>query len=113
MLMRQRRTAEAETQFRQAIETDPNELDARYNLAQILAGRGEYDAAVKHFEHILTVNPKHVRACHAIGVLCAQQTRWNEAAAYFEKALAIDPNDPAARRDLDRVRGRMQEQPTP
>ncbi len=113
MLMRQRRTDEAEAQFRQALETDPNELDARYNLGQILVGRGEYDDAVKHFEHILTINPKHVRACHAIGVAYAQQGRWSNAAAYFEKALAIDPSDRSARRDLDRVRQKMQEQPTP
>lgn len=113
MLMLQKRLDEAKAEFTRVIQIDPNDLDTHYSLGQILTQQGQMQAARDHFEHILQKEPDNVRALHAMGVLNARQQNWAEAARYFEQALGINPSHQPSQSDLDRVRRRMQEQPTP
>lgn len=73
--------------------------------ADQLAARGEWQAALDHYEGARAQlpeepGPDHVRLYEKIGVALRKVEREEDARAYFEAALAIDPDAP---RSLDAV----------
>jgi tetratricopeptide (TPR) repeat protein len=63
---------EAKARFERALEIDPEEIDAAYQLGRIARQQKRYGDAIRHFEHVVTRNPAH-----------SQHEIWREVAATY------------------------------
>jgi len=89
------REAEAEAQFREALNRNPNNPEAHFYLGKILAGRGAAREAVAHFERTVALDPSRRAAVRAARESFA--ARYQEAAEglvveerYGEASAALD-----------------------
>jgi Flp pilus assembly protein TadD len=64
---RQGRLEAAERDLRDALELDPLDLDARYDLAMVLRSRGREGEAKREMESILSIDPTDADALEALG----------------------------------------------
>lgn len=87
------RTAQAEAEYRRALELDPANAHAHTNLGVLAAERGERDAALGHFRAAVASAPEVLRHHLNLGVELVVQGRTAEAIASFERARALDPRD--------------------
>lgn len=63
---------EAKARFERALEIDPEEIDAAYQLGRIARQQKRYGDAIQNFEHVVTRNPAH-----------SQHEVWREVAATY------------------------------
>jgi tetratricopeptide (TPR) repeat protein len=63
---------EAKARFERALEIDPEEVDAAYQLGRIARQQKRYGDAIQHFEHVVTRNQAH-----------SQYEVWREVAATY------------------------------
>jgi tetratricopeptide (TPR) repeat protein len=63
---------EAKGRFERALEIDPEEIDAAYQLGRIARQQKRYGDAIQNFEHVVTRNPAH-----------SQHEVWREVAATY------------------------------
>jgi tetratricopeptide (TPR) repeat protein len=63
---------EAKARFDRALEIDPEEIDAAYQLGRIARQQKRYGDAIQSFEHVVTRNPAH-----------SQYEVWREVAATY------------------------------
>jgi len=89
-LMAQERLAEAEKQFRLALDTEPDLLSARYNLALVLSQRGKNNEASDILKSLTLEHPGDVDFLFAHGHSLFMLTRFDEAILQFEKALTVE-----------------------
>lgn len=86
----------AETNFRKAVEINPNNFSARRWFGDFLHKTGRFDAGFAEQKHALTLAPgsAHILNEMAWGAYLAH--RLDEAAGYLKQAQAIDRTDAAA-----------------
>ncbi len=96
---RRGRTATAQGHFRvavqvleRAIESNPERIDTRYNLAVALLRLGRREQALGQLEGILERTPNHVITHLLLGRLLANERRFVEAEQHLRAALASDPD---------------------
>ncbi len=96
----QRRRDEAIRLFRQALELDPRNAEALYNLALTLEtnrygqryGPGfPAEEAIETYGRLLSAHPAHAEGWTNLGVLHERQGRPKEAVAAFERAIEAAP----------------------
>jgi len=75
-----------------ALKLDPNYDDAHYNLAIILAERGQYEDAVRHYRKAVEIKPTYVKAHNNLGAAYLVLDKANLAAEHFHIALRLNPN---------------------
>lgn len=97
------RLAEAEAEFRKALEAVPRDRLARTNLAGILLTTGRLDEARGILERVVADFPDNVPALFNLGVVYQRTGRIPDAARLFETALAQDPAHGKARIHLGEV----------
>jgi len=90
-LMAREKLAEAERQFRLALDTAPDLTSARYNLALVQLQRGHSDEALVQLEELTTTRPANLDFRFARGNALFQLTRFEEAVVQFREVLAVDP----------------------
>ncbi len=88
----QEQLVEAERQFRQAIETAPEFVNARYNLALVLLKRGQHDQAHDILAELTQQRPDDPDFRFALGNVRFLQARFAEAATDFQRLLAAHPD---------------------
>lgn len=109
-LARDRYLQEA-AQFAEAsVEESPANVDARLELAARYAALGRRDEAEKCFREVLRRSPAHRVASEEFAALLAMQRRWDEADAVLA-AVKNDPATPEKRRQLERVRQKLENLP--
>ena len=91
-LKSQGRFNEAISEFRKALEYDPEYMDARNNLAIVLKAQGKYDEAYKHYLYILQFKPVEARTYNNLGSLLLDQGKIDEAIVQYHNALDIEPD---------------------
>ncbi len=96
----------AVTNLEQAIDLNPNLIEARINMGASLAARNKLDQAVEHYYAALQVNPK-VAAAHEfagahfnLGNALTRQGKLDKAIAHYSEALRIRPDDAEAHNNL-------------
>jgi len=90
-LLANERLAEAEKQFRLALDTAPDLVAAQYNLALVLLKRGKTEQALVLLEELTVLRPADTDFLFARGNALFQGTRFDEAAEQFQAALDVDP----------------------
>lgn len=86
----------AETLLRQALASDAEILDANQMLANILAQRGEHEAALPYFGKALEIDPEHEESLFGLANAYRRLGRPQEALIGFQRLLDLNPTDSKA-----------------
>lgn len=97
------RLDEAEDNYRQILEKDPNDIQANYGVALVYQRKNNQELVVEHLELVLAKNPDHQFAPFLLGKAQQELGRLEQASANFEKALLIDPANAQVSFHLGRV----------
>ena len=95
--------ANAEVSYRKALEKNPKNPQATFNLGNALMAQKKDSAAVEQFESAtrLETNPlRKAQAFHNIGVICQTHKMYGEAIEAYKNSLRLNPNDDESRYNL-------------
>lgn len=95
--------ANAEVSYRKAIEKNPRNPQAVYNLGNALLAQNKDSAAVVQFESAakLETNPmRKYQSFHNLGVICQSHKMYGEAIEAYKNALRLNPDDDETRYNL-------------
>ena len=95
--------ANAEVSYRKAIEKNPRNPQAAYNLGNALMTQKKDSAAIEQFQNAakLETNPmRKYRAFHNMGVICQGHKMYGEAIEAYKNALRLNPEDNETRYNL-------------
>src|SRR4051812_10580109 len=96
----------AEAQYRKALESDPNNTTAQYNLANALQMQKKYDEAIKVLAQ-LAANARDTglksRAYYNQGVAYTKLKKLEESIDSYKNALRQNPDDRDARENLEKA----------
>ena len=94
----------AEVAYRKAIEKNPRNPQAHYNLGNSLMAQKKDSAAVQSFQKSTELETSKIRkamAFHNMGVVCQQHTMYGEAIEAYKNSLRLNPKDDATRYNLE------------
>lgn len=87
---------QAEARLRESIAINDNYRDPQYNLALILAERGDLEGAERHFRRAAEIDSEDVEARVRHADVLTRLKRHGEAVVLLEEVLAADPALPLA-----------------
>ena len=93
----------AEVSYRKAVEKNPKNPQAAYNLGNALLAQKKDSAAVQQFEQSTRIETNPLRkaaAYHNMGVICQTHKMYGEAIEAYKNALRNNPNDDETRYNL-------------
>lgn len=96
-------SAEAEVLYRKAVEKNPRNPQANYNLGNSLMLQRKDSLAISQLEAAakLETNPiRRAQAYHNMGVICQQHQMFGEAIEAYKEALRNNPTDDETRYNL-------------
>ena len=105
--------ANAEVSYRKAVEKNPRNPQAVYNLGNALMAQKKDSAAVAQFESAakLETNPlRKYQSFHDMGVICQSHKMYGEAIEAYKNALRLNPNDDETRYNLVLCKRQQQQQ---
>lgn len=82
--------AQAEQEYRKAIELEPALFQAYLNLAAIYLHLGKQDQAVTEYEAVLSKNPNAVQAHMMLGMIHESRNEFDKAQARYETILKVN-----------------------
>ena len=85
------RLEEAAQYYGQALDADPNFLQAHNNLAIVLRTLGRLDDAIVSYHKALAIDPDIAEVHVNLGVVLSNLGRLDEAVACFRKAISLSP----------------------
>ena len=103
----------AEVSYRKAIEKNPKNPQAVFNLGNALLAQKKDSAAVVQFESALKLetNPlRKAKAYHNMGVVCQSHKMYGEAIEAYKNALRLNPDDNETRYNLVLCKHQQQKQ---
>ena len=95
--------ANAEVSYRKAIEKNPRNPQAIYNLGNALMAQKKDSASIEQFQNAakLETNPlRKYQSFHNIGVICQSHKMYGEAIEAYKSALRLNPDDDETRYNL-------------
>ena len=95
--------AKAEVSYRKAVEKNPKNPQAAFNLGNALMAQKKDSAAVQQFEQSARMETNPLRksaAYHNTGVICQTHKMYDEAIEAYKNALRNNPNDDETRYNL-------------
>jgi Tfp pilus assembly protein PilF len=92
--------AEAEEQYRLALQLFPDDVKAHVNLGNALARQGKPSEAAQQYEEPLRIQPDDVRARINLGNVWLLQGNLSGAIGDYQEALRIDPHSVEAHLNL-------------
>jgi tetratricopeptide (TPR) repeat protein len=87
----------------EAIQIDPCNAEARFNLGTIYLQRGLLEQAVGEYEKAVEAKPDYAKSWSHFGVALARMGRVDEAVEKFRRVVALEPNSPDAHLNLARA----------
>ena len=103
-LFREGQFDQAEVAYRKAIEKNPRNPQAHYNLGNSLMAQKKDSAAVQSFQKSTELETSKIRkamAFHNMGVVCQQHKMYGEAIEAYKNSLRLNPKDEATRYNLE------------
>lgn len=101
----------AEAQYRKALEMEPRNAEARYNLANALMQQKKYQAAIEMYDGMVTDNKNLLAASHYnTGVSYSKQKDLPASIEAYKAALRINPQDNDARENLQKALSDLKQQ---
>ena len=97
------RADEAIASFDEALEIDDRDAEAHGLLADALAGKRAFGAAVPHYREFLGAHPHDANGLTGLGISLASLGDVNGAILAFRGALEADPGNPQRRQNLARA----------
>lgn len=91
---------EAIEQFQDALQIDPDFIEARYNLGVTYQKMNAYDRALKQFVTVVRLRPERPDYRFAAGTCRFHLQQYRRAAGDFERVLELDPGHLKARYSL-------------
>ena len=85
----------ARLEFKNVLQIDPKDLEARYMLAQIFEKEQDFRQAAGHYLGVLQENPEHTGALAKMGKLYLLSRDQEKTKEHADKLLAKDPNSAA------------------
>ena len=95
---------QAEVAYRKAIEKNPRNPQAHYNLGNSLMAQRKDSAAIQSLQKSTELETSKIRkamAYHNMGVVCQQHKMYGEAIEAYRNALRMNPKDDATRYNLE------------
>lgn len=105
--------ANAEVSYRKAVEKNPKNPQAAYNLGNALMAQKKDSAAIEQFQSaaMIETNPlRKYQSFHNIGVICQTHKMYGEAIEAYKSALRLNPNDDETRYNLVLCKHQKQKQ---
>ena len=105
--------ANAEVDYRKALEKNPKNSQALFNLGNTLFAQRKDSAAIQNYENATNIetNPKRkAMAYHNIGVVCQNHKMYGEAIEAYKNALRLNPHDDQTRYNLELCKRQKQKQ---
>ena len=93
----------AEVSYRKAVEKNPKNPQAAYNLGNALMAQKKDSAAVQQFEQSASMEANPLRksaAYHNMGVICQTHKMYDDAIEAYKNSLRLNPNDDETRYNL-------------
>lgn len=87
---------QAERLLRRAVESSPNDADARRHLAEALWASGDRQHAIEHLSAAVSQEPHHAPTLCRLGQMEAASGAWTQAIGRAQQALHQDPRLAAA-----------------
>jgi len=95
--------AEAESQYKLAVETNPNDTKAASRLGDIEVEKGNLDAGAAEYRRALKLQPNSADAAIGLANVLFEQGKTEEAESLLEKVEATDPTNVLAHYRLSAV----------
>jgi tetratricopeptide (TPR) repeat protein len=83
---------EAVEAFANALALRPDDVDARYRLADTYLIVSEHEKAIVELRTILAREPGHLNSLWALGVTFGRLGRWEESEEYCRRAVELEPS---------------------
>ena len=103
----------AEVAYRKAIEKNPRNPQAHYNLGNSLMAQRKDSAAIQSLQkstELETSKTRKAMAYHNIGVVCQQHKMYGEAIDAYKNALRLNPADDTTRYNLELCKRQQKQQ---
>lgn len=103
---KQQQYDKAASAYGKAIEADPNNGPAKFNLGNTLYKQSKQDEALKIFDEVAVNTGKadlKPKAYYNKGVVFSQQKKLEESIEAYKSALRLDPEDKEARENLQKA----------
>lgn len=102
----------AESQFRKALDREPANAEARYNLANALMQQKKYKAAIEMYEGVTASDNPSLKAAayYNAGVSYSKQKDLPASIEAYKSALRINPADKEARENLQKALQELKQQ---
>jgi predicted O-linked N-acetylglucosamine transferase (SPINDLY family) len=94
------RLDEAITFYQEALQLNPNFVEAYNNLGSALQENGRFEEAITYYKKALQLNPNVPVAYYNLGSALHKNGHLDEAITYYQKALQLNPNNPIAYNNL-------------
>lgn len=93
MWAKQNKWDRAETEYRKAIQMDPNQANWHHHLGDALYFQGKYEGAEAAYKMAVQLEENNSDYHAALALTQMQQQNWKDAAARFEKVVSLNKND--------------------
>lgn len=87
------RTDEALTEYRQAVDIDPANWRAQFDLANLLMAQGAGDESIAHYRQAIRHNPSLIEAYRRLAIALTHAHGHAEAVAALRQGLAVATDD--------------------
>lgn len=97
--------------FIQSLKTDPENLNAMKNMADLQNELGQPEEALQLYQTLLADQPMDVEALLGMGHVCLQTGRSEDAKCFYAKVLEIEPENDSAKQGLETLSKRSPDFP--
>jgi tetratricopeptide (TPR) repeat protein len=84
--------SEAEAMMRKAVEADPKNVRAHFNLGKIYTQNKEYAQAIDAYQNAVALNPNFSDAFFNLGFIYATTGKYKEAEKFFTQVVQLKPS---------------------